>query len=274
VMPDGWNRACSYLWGSVEIGHANGFWNTSEEKDIAAKDFEHEIEKADVDDFVTEADLANDGMTDNLNPENPQVSPSMWDPPNPNVTSAWGNVANVGGDTANWGDPPQAAQEWGAALTLDSMLPFIGPSSIPVTHKPIRAEQSTRRIISFTRPSDTSESYLDQRLVTVNLGTWTTPKEGTSVPPPRMLLDESEGILQPHDPNKNGIRIFVDPTVVDCLRVGLGITGVFVQVMRTDEDLRESQKGSPSSTDRVGDNVWWYVESVRSVVPSYWTEPV
>jgi hypothetical protein len=276
VIPEGWNRACMALWGSIETGCATGFWNSSAEKasaDVAMKEFEEEIQKADISNFVTEADLAKDAIADNLDPENPLVDSSQWDPPNPNVSSGWDNVTAIGDDTATWGEPSQAAQEWGTPLALDSMLPFVGPSSIPVTHKPIRAEQSTRRIISFTRPSDASESYLSRRLVTVHLGPWIKPKEGTSVPPPRMLLDEGEGILEPHNAKKDEINVFVDANVVDSLRVGLGITGVWVQVIQTDdEDLKETRKGSPLSPNLDGDKVWWYVESVRSVVPSYWMD--
>jgi hypothetical protein len=202
-----------------------------------------------------------------------------------------------------WGEEAQNDQTpWDKGATWDigdvpSLTKSLGPTSLPMTHTTGIVETSTRKITTIlppTRsgyesptPAEAVEADLNEKFGKMVLAPWIIdwgtnhdksdiiraeilPKSrGTVVVDVEQQdIDVSMGRpsgdnSKPHDPFKDEITVFVDPSVLEKLVGGMGITATWIQVARMNQD-GEPVTGAPSI---------WYLEQVLQIIPSFYFDP-
>ena len=201
----------------------------------------------------------------------------------------WGS----GGAEGTWGstnreynsfdDDPDSGWNVGPLSTLITLL---GPTNLPMTHTTGIFEGSMRRIVDLIPPSSATrvegsipdspasgvEEELYRRFGKIILGPWIGWDCGkeTILDKPT-ILQRSRGPVKAegendqraenaHDPYKDNITVLVEPTSLETMIIGVGISANWVQVTRADED------GNP-----VGGGLdIWYMEQVTQVIPSFY----
>ncbi|KAG2099807.1 hypothetical protein BD769DRAFT_216888 [Suillus cothurnatus] len=218
-------------------------------------------------------------------------------------------------DCVNVSSPP-ADDPWVAAITAgqnttvswtdvksDSLLTFLGPTQLPLTHTTGVVEFSTRRVKEIMLPKaidsipDTPSAAIEQelgsRFACVVLEPWvrtstdelldivrpivTSSSRGAVIKDPFADIIEVSGAYSPSDaynPCRDDLTILVNPESVDCFRAGLGLCGTWVQMARC-EDVESSIGPIDQGTPRVSKHprdCFWYLEDVVSIFPSFYTE--
>ena len=273
-------------------------------------------------------DLNAEAMDGEKNPAVEAADGQKDAPTNPNEEPApsWGEPAPSWGDAApGWGDP-EPAVNWGTDPTESPLSKYLGPTALPLTHTTGIVESSTRRIKSVTMPPKDSqpkkkkggkaegpaplhdpeavERELDAAFAKMTLipwHEWDTYDKADVVKPTLLhdsrgaaVTDDCEGAeVTPgpgpaHNPFKDEITVYIDPSTVDKIIVGMGIDATWVQLARVDPTV-------PIELDpRLYNNAWpydikkepggpgvpvaptkiWYMEQIRAVHPSFHKEMI
>ncbi|TFK92856.1 hypothetical protein K466DRAFT_479718 [Polyporus arcularius HHB13444] len=234
---------------------------------------------------------------------------------------AWGDPA-----ANDWG-APEPAESWGVGPTESPFSKYLGPTALPLTHTTGVIEQSTRRIKSVTMPSpkatqhkkkksgkagesaslhdpEAVERELDATFAKMTLVPWPDwdTYEKADIVKPKLLpdsrgaavTDDCEGAEvtagpgPTHNPFKDEITVYVEPSTADKLIVGMGICATWVQLARVDPTV-------PIELDpRLFNNLWpygiekepggpgvpvaltniWYMEGILAVHPSFFKDMI
>ncbi|KAG2049478.1 hypothetical protein BDR06DRAFT_961439 [Suillus hirtellus] len=212
--------------------------------------------------------------------------------------------------------PPPANDPWAAAITtgqnttvswtdvkVDSLLTFLGPTQLPLTHTAGVVEFSTRKVKEIMLPeainsvpdipSTAIEQELGSRFARVVLEPWirtptdellditrpiiTSSSRGAVIEDPFADNIDVSGVHSPSEafnPCRDNLTILIDPASVDCFHVGLGLCGTWVQIARC-EDVESStspiDQGTPYVSKHPRD-CFWYLEDVVSIFPSFYME--
>jgi len=172
---------------------------------------------------------------------------------------------------------------WG--LEAITLLPLLGPTSLPLTHTTGIVEQSTRRIVRVDPPrpsrllalnapaAEAVEEDLGCRFARLVLAPWErldrrTYEAGSDVLPPTVLstsrgeveMEEESGsesgesavviLVKAHRPWKDEIVVLVDPKLTDILIAGMGIGAIWVEIVRDKE--AEGGSAAPKKRGKVG----------------------
>lgn len=321
ALPDPWGVACNSIYGS-QIPDVWGLPGLSitpleEPKLEEVPDVDVPVAQLVGEDIIpdgivpepTAMEALNDLADVNINGEDvrlsdtaasatePTVATDGWTPFEPGTEPAWPEPADTAGGgwgDSDAGDPNDAWEALGPKTTFFS---FVGPSSFPNTHVPVRVERSLREILEVNPPLEPGPtvSHLHANLATVVLGPWRKCplREGSELPPPEIVRDDAAlfGITDVHDATVGNITVFVDPSVVESLHTGLGVGGLFVQVAEKPKEVDEgddvagggsgepkkkkkkskSARAKAAAGNATDGKLWWYIESVSQVIPSYWT---
>lgn len=234
-------------------------------------------------------------------------------------TDGWGNVGsdNWGiDDDGGWG-PAGENEEWDANSAPLSFAPeetepswlspppsltsLLGLTAFPLTHTTGIVESSTRRIKAIHPPpkdkanikgdsAEMVEDELERRFARIVMSPW--GREECDIPSPSIRKTsrgvvimpngevEGSGSGKPHDPYKDDIVFVVEPAVLDKLSLGMGLGGLWVQIVReeVESDLAngEVQKKSGGKRSKKGkgplDHLsgnYWYLEELMGIFPSY-----
>ncbi|KAG1808296.1 hypothetical protein EV424DRAFT_1474053 [Suillus variegatus] len=209
-----------------------------------------------------------------------------------------------------------ANDPWAAAITtgqnttvswtdvkVDSLLTFLGPTQLPLTHTAGVVEFSTRKVKEIMlpeainsvpdTPSTAIEQELGSRFARVVLEPWirtptdellditrpiiTSSSRGAVIEDPFADNIDASDAHPPSDafnPCRDNLTILIDPASVDCFDVGLGLCGTWVQMARC-EDVESStspiDQGTPYVSKHPRD-CFWYLEDVVSIFPSFYME--
>lgn len=232
-------------------------------------------------------------------------------------TEGWGSVGSdtwgAIGDGGKWG-PADDNDEWGADSAPLSFAPevtepswlspppsltsLLGPTSFPLTHSTGIVESSTRRVKAIHLPpkdkakikanaAETVEDELERRFARVVMSPW--GREESDIPKPSIRKTsrgvvvmpdgevEGNGSGKPHNPYEDDIVLVVEPAVLDTLSLGMGLGGLWVQIVREeveadDEAPKKSNakrgKKGKGPLDELSGN-YWYLEELMGIFPSY-----
>lgn len=195
----------------------------------------------------------------------------------------------------------ETSQGW--EVTIHSLMPFAGPTSLPLTHKVGYVEESTRCISGLTMPDAAIEGkpsgdWLSQfaKVVLVPYTEFAATDRATIVKPDILEdpfekknsneLDHStEGDLDipRHDPLKDHITLLVEAKSAETLVKGMGIGGTFVQIIpdnsathtgdNSGSTVRKAHThGGKHANKKSKTDVYWYAEQVSHIIPSFWTD--
>jgi hypothetical protein len=239
-----------------------------------------------------------------------------------NLDTGWGAAVEESNDSANgdwgaggtgWGDDD--GMGWGGGVTTvdcsawepptrDTLLTFLGPTVLPLTHETGVVEMSVRRIKEVrpvgqgegggrkgggTGPDPEGvEAELGSRFAKVVLEPWVGWNSGEEVnmSKPR-ILETSRGAVvgvdkatvesggkeatKPHDPSNDDIVLLADPGVLGTLSVGMGLGATWIQVVRQDQVQEGGKKGRKGKgKERKTVEKYWYLEELTMILPSYY----
>ncbi|KAI0034345.1 hypothetical protein K488DRAFT_84074 [Vararia minispora EC-137] len=217
---------------------------------------------------------------------------SVWGAAGTPETGNWGTA----GDSA-WGKPLFSA--WGESdadkkaeadvedewrLPEPSLLPLLGPSAFPLTHRTGIVEKSTRKIVAVHPPAsgracklvkgpsvEAVEDELMRRCARVELEPWPRKdlKSDTDIGKPTILpssrgkvniagIEDVEG----HAPLSDTIMVLIEPKSAEVLTsvIGMGLGATWIQLVRA--DVRSTGK----------QETFWYMEELFQQIPSYYTD--
>ena len=188
-------------------------------------------------------------------------------------------------------------------LKPPTLLPLLGPSSLPITHTTGIVEQSTRRIVRVEPPrvprlialnapaAEAVEEELACRFARVLLAPWDrldarTYEKGSEVLPPTVLslsrgavvLDEKEGEVPTtgsvHRPWKDEIGVLVDPKLTDVFVAGMGLGAIWVEIVRNNNPEGEGDGSSSKKSKGKKKEVpkYWYMEQLVHQLPSFYLD--
>ncbi|KAG1844950.1 hypothetical protein DFJ58DRAFT_801710 [Suillus subalutaceus] len=232
-------------------------------------------------------------------------------------TEGWGSVGSdtwgAIGDGGTWG-PADDNDEWGADSAPLSFAPevtepswlspppsltsLLGPTSFPLTHTTGIVESSTRRIKAIHLPPKDKakikanaagmvEDELERRFARVVMSPW--GREESDIPKPSIRKTsrgvvvmpdgevEGDGSGKPHNPYEDDIVLVVEPAVLDTLSLGMGLGGLWVQIVREEVEAdNEAPKKSNAKRGNKGKGPldelsgnYWYLEELMGIFPSY-----
>jgi hypothetical protein len=185
-----------------------------------------------------------------------------------------------------------------------TLFPLLGPTALPITHRPGIVESSLRRIKAILPPSaDTSkfpiakdvsadavEGVLRRTFGVIVFEPWVNWNNGEEphLSMPRILKSSrgavnvetateggetanipTTGALPPFDPHKDDISVLADSAYLDLLSVGMGCLCTWVQIARVEDFEPQDPKKKKKKNAKI--ERLWYVEEALRVVPSYYT---
>jgi hypothetical protein len=331
AMPDSFSGGCKECWGSRVNGYktlsvvdatrdgndeverdakrqrleaTDAGWGQDVNQDAKSKAdaeaFEAELRAANVE-VISRGDsinLVKEVISDNMNADDSGwgLHTAAADAP------GWGNEWATGTNDDNVLAPDAWLSAWQSPV--QSLMPLLGPTALPLTHTTGIIESSMRRILSVTVPSDGTteapsgpaegadaiESGLKEQFARVVLAPWMgwegENEEGYSEPTilagsqGPVVGQEDQGAGAPagrkaHDPRKDEITVLFDPSVVPTLSVGMGIGAVWVQIVRQETAgvptaAGKSKKSRAKAKKRTLET-FWYMEELSMTFPSYYT---
>jgi hypothetical protein len=308
AFPEDWGRACTTLWGSKSHNPFDTWYSSApaakpEEKEDPG-DFEDHADHAKLVaaeyDFGQEKPIQEIGKDEHEEDEpvieEATIEEVVEDEPTAEIiepTEAAPDAPVEQYDAEGWGAPlgldsrADLVQDWMAnndssdgddgwgTYVQPSMLPFLGPTTIPLTQIPIRAEKSSRLLKDIIPPDPSSTNPLSQSLTTLVLSAWPDPEDDPDslVTLPRKVdFGEDDQVVQlslqhnpPFDMRKDDIKVYVDPKITEDCMVGMGIGAVWVQV-----GTRVEEEPVPNGNIEKSEP-WWYMERLEFVIPGYWT---
>lgn len=182
---------------------------------------------------------------------------------------AWGASGGDGGwGDGGWGDEDSGALDGGAVVEENlwipnsRMMPYLGPTALPLTHTTGIVEKSIRRVVRIRMPPpvvDSSEGAkgrerkdreaaegveeeLEQRLAQMDMEPWSTSAGAlhafADVQKPSLMPDSRGPVLidgeppeppsapaqwTPHDCARDTITVLLDPQTAETMMVGIGM---------------------------------------------------
>ncbi|KAF5333176.1 hypothetical protein D9611_002808 [Ephemerocybe angulata] len=236
-----------------------------------------------------------------------------------NSSSNWGNAPDSGGwgQADGWNSESleqaaledQATNQWMTAPeALPSVMRFLGPTVLPLTHTTGIVEQSLRRITDLIpiptnippKAAVSDEPYvadpagveadLERKFPKMVLSPWLnwdggeepaysnptilSTSQGLVVEPPYKVKTEdaeSTATPKPHDPGNDPITVLVDPLVFEKLVKGVCLAATWVQIVRQPVEAGSAAPKKKKKGKKKGPANFWYLEAVAGVYPSYWT---
>ena len=211
-------------------------------------------------------------------PENEEGGGGGWG--SNGVEGGWGSTSR---DNHSSDVDPGSGWNLGPVPTLTDLL---GPTKLPTTHTTGIFEVSMRKIVGLIPPSSTPkaegstpdspasdvEEELYGRFAKIVLGPWigwdcgkeTILNKPTISPRSREPVKKEDGSDQgvkgAHDPYKDKITVLVEPSALETMINGVGVSASWVQITRADD--KENPIG--------GGRDMWYMESVTQVIPSFY----
>lgn len=289
AIPEGWGKACRALWDSMVPQKWGAGVSDSFMESIAALQTEGNATPQPIP-VPTTLEMIDEAIEVDLNDptQNGTAAAGEWDAIPPSDDQWGADEGENGWNADEFYSKTQAAQTWDTIPipTACAFMSIIGPSTMPLTHAPARAEMSTRVVLSFAPPST---SHLHANLATIVLGPCAdrlkSPSLTPAITPPDMLLDKATEFNfnvvggESHDPLTSCITVFVEPTAIDNLAAGLLLGGVWVQVAPipgveavAEQSSKKKGKSGKSQGAAADGKIWWYAENVDQVLPSFWTE--
>ena len=234
-------------------------------------------------------------------PDEPTPQPPIeehvesWDSTN------WGAPSDsTWGYAGGWGDPPSnavdavqdAIKSW--ARPKYFLMDLLGPTSLPLTHKVGYVERSTRHIISCTMPVDAGPNKFPghdlSMFAKVVFGCHRRffNHDRAAIKKPELLEDpftDDKAHLEgddrstdlecsKHDPGRDRITVYLLPEAAEKLIPRMNVKAIYVQVVpdRTWKDPAQHGLGASDNDQRQSDQVFWYIEKVEQILPSFWFE--
>jgi hypothetical protein len=221
----------------------------------------------------------------------PPEEPSRWGKEPPENSSGWAWAAAHLDRPPEW-KIPDDAKRWGTNVDADTVPEdawtvykaitigeLLGPTNLPVTHHSGVVEHSTRRVkeilapVTHLAPTEKGEAAAVEHKLRVQFSRvvfspWAASSdalalrsEGKSDIIAPSTLPASVGRVVPdargHDFDRDDIEVLMDADKAAKIVVGMGFTGIWVQV------AREGDEGGEK--DRL-----WYMESVSQFLPSFY----
>ncbi|OJA19159.1 hypothetical protein AZE42_05387 [Rhizopogon vesiculosus] len=283
ILPSNFDIACKECWGSK--GNLSMYISGTVTSASSAISIFEEALKADhvevvssnaVLDSLTAKEILDDtfGADDVVN-----VAP-------PSVDDPWVAAITAGQTTASWTN-----------IKVDSLLTFLGPTHLPLTHTTGIVEFSTRKVkeiippdaINSTPdvPSAAVEQQLGSRFACVIMEPWVrTPTDELLDIVKPIITSSSRGaivedpfvegldVAHVYNPCRDDLTVLIEPESADYFRVGLGLCGTWVQIARC-EDVEIPSATTDQDTPHVSKHprdCFWYLEDVASIFPSFYTE--
>lgn len=276
AIPDTFTDGCRALWGSkivtmvLNISSLQDTETVIEESDAKRQKLDTEDPAAEDIEKLVEAEAVD---FERLG-WNQQADDESFDEP-------WGTEVET---APGWGINPDGSSgaTWGAP-EKKSVETVLGPTSLGSTHTTGIVETSTRRVSAIILPTISSETpsseaekveaQLESKLGKVVMVPWIgwdkydktddslpsiNPKSRGSV-----VRQGEERKLGAHDPMQDEIIMIAEPDAVKTIIVGMGLGGTWVQIARSDAN------GEPIA----GGKNMWYLENLRQMIPSYYTDP-
>lgn len=282
ILPSSFDIACKECWGSKgnlsmyisgTVTSASSAVSTFEE---ALKGDHIEVVPSDVVlDSLTAKEVLDDafGVGDVVN----VISP---------VDDPWSAAITAGQTTASWTD-----------IKVDSLLTFLGPTRLPLTHTTGVVEFSTRKVKEIILPEAISstpvtasaavEQELAGRFARIVMEPWvrtptdelidivkpiiTSSSRGAVVEDP---FAEGPDVADVYNSCRDDLTVLIEPASVDYFHVGLGLCGTWVQIARC-EDVESPSATTDQDTPHISKHprdCFWYLEDVASIFPSFYME--
>ncbi|KNZ78643.1 hypothetical protein J132_11084 [Termitomyces sp. J132] len=236
-----------------------------------------DVKRPKLDDETTHAKTAVDKFEDEDN-----INPDIEAVPTWAKSEGWGLNSD---DPDPWAIP---IVDWDP-IVKPSLLPFLGPTALPITHTSGIVECSVRRVKSYsespppaTLPKsaltkeedpDAVEIELERHFAKVVLSPWAGWDDYSDEMPhmakPRILETSSGPIHEnprPHDPFNDDITLLVEPALLPLLSPGVGLGGTWVQLARIQDLGSDKRKKKSKVTTR-----YWYIDELVLTLPSYHT---
>lgn len=209
----------------------------------------------------------------------------------------WGDGSKV--DPSNeWSNTELQQLVWESDDKVQPLFEFLGPTVFPLTHAPGIVERSMRRVKSITPPAVNPpkappnpeggpnpvavEIDLDRnfsKIVLAPMPDWdngdapvysspTILKSSCGAvvrPEPAAEPSGSDSHSKPHDPLKDDITLLIESKQANLLRVGMGVGGTFVQLVRQPSDKPTKKKKGKKIP------VYWYLEDAAFITVSFWS---
>ena len=208
----------------------------------------------------------------------------------------WGDGSKV--DPSNeWSNTELQRLVWESNNKVQPLFEFLGPTVFPFTHAPGVVERSMRRVKSITPPAvnppkappnpeggpnpGAVEIDLDRnfsKIVLAPMPDWdngdapvysspTILKSSCgSGPAAEPSGSKKEGARsKPHDPLSDDITLLIGGKQANLLRVGMGVGGTFVQLVRQSSDNPAKKKKGKKIP------VYWYLEDAAFITVSFWS---
>jgi hypothetical protein len=173
----------------------------------------------------------------------------------------------------------------------EKLIALMGPTLLPLTHRAGVVESGVRKVKSITLPLLSSswtengnpmeagvERDLTERFAQLLMQPWVGWDVGDEMEASGTVLAERSvpsPFLKPHDPLKDDIVVLVDPEVVKSVRVGMGIWGRWVQLVRISgvgaekDETPLGRRNKAHAKRRTEVTTFWYMDTVICVCPSY-----
>jgi hypothetical protein len=209
--------------------------------------------------------------------------------------SNWGDWGDVDIDNVNaWANDQLEQMVVESDMKPHPLLGILGPTAFPLTHTTGVVERSMRRVRSIQRANNNStkapgrpedgpdpaavEIDLDRcfsKIVLAPMPDWDNGEAPVYSSP--SIMESSRGPvvgdgvsakgsgLKPHDPKNDDITLLIEKQNAKLLCEGMGVGGTWVQIVRQDAQVI-NKKGKAEKPD-----VYWYLEDVAFVIPSFWS---
>jgi len=334
ALPDAFSDGCKGLWGTMQttwVGPAEDA-SPSNADEPGAKRQKMDDSAADTESQTAEQKPSASAVTDADAAESTSASVGGggWGTaPGGEELEGWGTHGSSW-DGRGAGSAPADAEEekvrepvhdlapiWDASafdiqatwgLEAITLLPLLGPTSLPLTHTTGIVEQSTRRIVRVDPPrpsrllalnapaAEAVEEDLGCRFARLVLAPWErldrrTYEAGSDVLPPTVLstsrgeveMEEESGsesgesavviLVKAHRPWKDEIVVLVDPKLTDILIAGMGIGAIWVEIVRDKEAEGGSAAPKKKGKSRKKEvPKYWYMEQVVHQLPSFYVD--
>lgn len=213
----------------------------------------------------------------------------------------WGEAVEI--DPSGFDVQPELQDNSQWNIEEKSLLSVLGPTTFPLTHETGIVEQSMRRIKSIMLPptnppkppplpegnfgpdADAVENELERRFAKIVLEPmldWDAGERHVYSQPTILPTsvgnvvgpdtpEASEGGPKVFDPFKDDITLLVEynPDLLPLLNVGMGMSGVWVQIVRQSDGTVVKKKKKGKSKKVIPS--YWYMETLATTVASFWT---
>jgi hypothetical protein len=281
ILPSGFDLACKECWGSK--GNLSMYISgTVTSTSSAVSTFEEALKADHVEvvpsDIVLDSLMAKEVLDDTFGVEDAvNVAP-------PPVDDPWAAAITTGHTTTSWAD-----------IKVDSLLTFLGPTRLPLTHTTGVVEFSTRKVKEIIppetirstpdAPSAAVEQELGSRFARVVMEPWvrtptdelvdivkpiiTSSSRGAIVEDP---FAEGLDVVDAYNACRDDLTVLLEPESVDYFHVGLGLCGTWVQIARCEDVESLSADQDTPHVSKHPRDCFWYLEDVASIFPCFYTE--